>query len=79
MGETARMWKTYLAESAKVDADKVANWTDALDVLLVFVSFNGVLPRGNANRFNIRPACFLLSSLRSYGRPSKRYRSITAK
>ncbi|KAF8889962.1 hypothetical protein CPB85DRAFT_1203139, partial [Mucidula mucida] len=36
MGETARMWKTYLAESAKVDADKVANWTDALDVLLVF-------------------------------------------
>ncbi len=37
MGEKGRMWKTYLAESAKVDADKVANWTDALDVLLVFV------------------------------------------
>ncbi|KAF9025420.1 hypothetical protein BDZ89DRAFT_910641, partial [Hymenopellis radicata] len=36
MGEKGRMWKTYLAESAKVDADKVANWTDALDVLLVF-------------------------------------------
>ncbi|KAF8896950.1 hypothetical protein CPB85DRAFT_1479328 [Mucidula mucida] len=36
MGEKGRMWKTYPAESAKVDADKVANWTDALDVLLVF-------------------------------------------
>ncbi len=38
MGETGRMWKTYLSESAKVDADKVMSWTDALDVLLVFVS-----------------------------------------
>ncbi|KAF8903815.1 hypothetical protein CPB85DRAFT_1226199, partial [Mucidula mucida] len=44
MGERARMWRTYLAESAKVDADKVANWTDALDVLLVFAGlFSGVV------------------------------------
>ncbi|KAF8872854.1 hypothetical protein CPB85DRAFT_1190669, partial [Mucidula mucida] len=32
----ARLWKAFLEESAKVDADKVADWMDALDVLLVF-------------------------------------------
>ncbi|KAF8874059.1 hypothetical protein CPB85DRAFT_1260369, partial [Mucidula mucida] len=36
MGPYARLWKAFLEESAKVDADKVADWTDALDVLLVF-------------------------------------------
>ncbi|KAF9021185.1 hypothetical protein BDZ89DRAFT_1200590 [Hymenopellis radicata] len=36
MGPYARLWKAFLEESAKVDADKVADWTDALDILLVF-------------------------------------------
>ncbi len=34
----ARVWKTFLEEYAKFDADRVEDWRDALDVLLVFVS-----------------------------------------
>ncbi|KAF9025417.1 hypothetical protein BDZ89DRAFT_902932, partial [Hymenopellis radicata] len=44
VGENARIWKTYLAESAKFNADKVASWTDALDVSLIFAGlFSGVV------------------------------------
>ncbi len=38
MAEDSRFWRTCVDEAAKVDAGKVADWTDALDVLLVFVS-----------------------------------------
>ncbi|KAF9024371.1 hypothetical protein BDZ89DRAFT_125488 [Hymenopellis radicata] len=36
MGPMARVWKTFLEEYAKFDADRVEDWRDALDVLLVF-------------------------------------------
>ncbi|KAF8889954.1 hypothetical protein CPB85DRAFT_1231347, partial [Mucidula mucida] len=36
MGDGGRIWKTYVEESIKVDTNQVADWTDALDVLLVF-------------------------------------------
>ncbi|KAF8874062.1 hypothetical protein CPB85DRAFT_1260373 [Mucidula mucida] len=36
MAPYAILWKAFLEESTKVDANKVADWTDALDVLLVF-------------------------------------------
>ncbi|KAF8903792.1 hypothetical protein CPB85DRAFT_1226248, partial [Mucidula mucida] len=36
MGDGGRIWKTYVEESIKVDANQVADWTNALDVLLVF-------------------------------------------
>ncbi|KAF9009224.1 hypothetical protein BDZ89DRAFT_1168053 [Hymenopellis radicata] len=52
MGESGRMWKTYLSESAKVDADKVMSWTDALDVLLVFAGlFSAVVSTFVAQTF----------------------------
>ncbi len=38
MDENSRFWKTCVDEGMKVDAGKVIDWTDALDVLLVFVS-----------------------------------------
>ncbi len=34
----ARVWKTFLEEYAKFDSERVEDWRDALDVLLVFVS-----------------------------------------
>ncbi|KAF8903778.1 hypothetical protein CPB85DRAFT_1539996 [Mucidula mucida] len=44
MAEDSRFWKTCVDEAAKVDAGKVADWTDALDVLLVFAGlFSGVV------------------------------------
>ncbi|KAF9028796.1 hypothetical protein BDZ89DRAFT_951149 [Hymenopellis radicata] len=44
MAEDSRFWKTCVDEAAKVDANKVADWTDALDVLLVFAGlFSGVV------------------------------------
>ncbi|KAF8916386.1 hypothetical protein CPB85DRAFT_1193159, partial [Mucidula mucida] len=36
MDENSRFWKTCVDEGMKVDAGKVIDWTDALDVLLVF-------------------------------------------
>ncbi|KAF9017310.1 hypothetical protein BDZ89DRAFT_380356 [Hymenopellis radicata] len=36
MGPMARVWKTFLEEYAKFDSDRVEDWRDALDVLLVF-------------------------------------------
>lgn len=33
----ARIWKVFLDECAKFDAEMVEDWRDALDVLLVFV------------------------------------------
>ncbi|KAF9018442.1 hypothetical protein BDZ89DRAFT_905720, partial [Hymenopellis radicata] len=44
MAEGSRFWKTCIDEAAKIDAGKVADWTDALDVLLVFAGlFSGVV------------------------------------
>ncbi|KAF9021196.1 hypothetical protein BDZ89DRAFT_898936, partial [Hymenopellis radicata] len=44
MAEDSRFWKTCVDEATKVDAGKVADWTDALDVLLVFAGlFSGVV------------------------------------
>lgn len=37
MGPMARVWKVLLEEYAKLDGDKVEDWRDGLDVLLVFV------------------------------------------
>ncbi|KAF8888426.1 hypothetical protein CPB85DRAFT_1485403 [Mucidula mucida] len=36
MGPMARVWKTFLEEYAKFDSERVEDWRDALDVLLVF-------------------------------------------
>ncbi|KAG7443318.1 uncharacterized protein BT62DRAFT_857054, partial [Guyanagaster necrorhizus] len=33
---TARVWRTYLDESQRFDADRVSDWRDTVDVLLVF-------------------------------------------
>ncbi|KAK0457184.1 uncharacterized protein EV420DRAFT_1221148, partial [Desarmillaria tabescens] len=33
---TARVWRTYIDESQKFDADRVGDWRDTVDVLLVF-------------------------------------------
>ncbi len=38
LADNSRFWKICVDEAAKIDAGKVADWTDALDVLLVFVS-----------------------------------------
>ena len=38
MGSMARLWKVFLDECAKFDAEMVDDWRDGLDVLLVFVS-----------------------------------------
>lgn len=38
MGPMARIWKVFLDECGKFDAEMAENWRDALDVLLVFVS-----------------------------------------
>lgn len=37
MGPVARVWKILMEEYAKLDGDKVEDWKDGLDVLLVFV------------------------------------------
>ncbi|PBK95492.1 hypothetical protein ARMGADRAFT_1145748 [Armillaria gallica] len=36
MGPTARVWRTYLEESAPFDIEMVEGWRDGLDVLLIF-------------------------------------------
>lgn len=38
MGPMARIWKVFLDECTKFDAEMTEDWKDALDVLLVFVS-----------------------------------------
>lgn len=35
----ARVWRMYMDESTKYDVERVQDWREALDVLLVFVSF----------------------------------------
>ena len=42
MGPMARIWKVFLDECGKFDTEMVENWRDALDVLLVFVSFTAL-------------------------------------
>jgi Family of unknown function (DUF6535) len=37
MGPHARVWKVYNEEMAKVDMDRIEDWRDSLDSLLVFV------------------------------------------
>lgn len=38
MGPMARIWKVFLDECGRFDAEMAEDWRDALDVLLVFVS-----------------------------------------
>ncbi len=38
MSPTSRLWKTYEDEAGKYDLERVADWRDGLDILLVFVS-----------------------------------------
>ncbi len=37
MGPMARVWKTFLEEYTKFDSNRIEDWQDVLDVLLVFV------------------------------------------
>lgn len=37
MAPTARVWRVYLDEAQKADAELMAGWRDTTDVLLVFV------------------------------------------
>ncbi len=46
MGPEARVWLTYLDESKKIEDQRVEEWRDVLDVVLVFVSFCFVARRG---------------------------------
>ncbi len=43
MGEMARVWKMFLEEYIKYDAEMVEDWRDGLDVLLVFVRYFPVI------------------------------------
>ena len=43
MGPVARVWKILMEEYAKLDGDKVEDWKDGLDVLLVFVRSHAFL------------------------------------
>ncbi len=38
LGPFARVWRTYLEECIRFDAEMAEGWRDGLDVLLVFVS-----------------------------------------
>ncbi len=47
MSPTSRLWKTYEDEAGKYDLERVADWRDGLDILLVFVSAAVDLPPAN--------------------------------
>ncbi len=40
LSAAARVWRTYLEECSRFDAEMAEGWRDGLDVLLVFVSIN---------------------------------------
>ncbi|KAF8902697.1 hypothetical protein CPB85DRAFT_1469474 [Mucidula mucida] len=54
MGEMARVWKMFLEEYIKYDAEMVEDWRDGLDVLLVF-----------AGLFSAVVTTFLVQTLRA--------------
>ena len=37
MGPSARVWKVYNQEVIRIDSDRIEDWRDGLDSLLVFV------------------------------------------
>ena len=39
MGSMSKIWNVFLDECGKFDVEMVEDWRDALDVLIVFVSF----------------------------------------
>jgi hypothetical protein len=39
LSEDSDIWEDYLQEAELQDSEKIANWNQTMDVLLVFVSF----------------------------------------
>ncbi|KAK0476204.1 hypothetical protein IW261DRAFT_1289003, partial [Armillaria novae-zelandiae] len=54
---TARVWRTYLDESQKSDADRVGDWRETVDVLLVFAGLFSAVVSAFAAQFsqNLQP------------------------
>ncbi|SJL11089.1 uncharacterized protein ARMOST_14492 [Armillaria ostoyae] len=54
---TARVWRTYLDESQKLDADRVGDWRETVDVLLVFAGLFSAVVSAFAVQFsqNLQP------------------------
>ncbi|KAK0189514.1 hypothetical protein F5146DRAFT_889464, partial [Armillaria mellea] len=54
---TARVWRTYIDESQRFDADRVGDWRETVDVLLVFAGLFSAVVSAFAVQFsqNLQP------------------------
>ncbi|THU84734.1 hypothetical protein K435DRAFT_589965, partial [Dendrothele bispora CBS 962.96] len=54
LGPNARLWKTYLHEMTRIDSQRIEDWKDSLDSLLVFAGlFSAVITSAVIRTFTI--------------------------